>query len=153
MGWGSLGKKGREKRKEVACGSVIECRSGLSWWVGGDDKVEWRAGGFREDYKAFGSLMPPPRLNTGPPHHLLPHSRPSHFFSCCFSVITKCKAYQRIRLFKCSLQCILYMKYCLNSTSLCGFILGRASSKIFVLLGHIARVDLATQGSWKLWEG
>lgn len=56
------------KREEVACGSVIECRSGLSWWGGGDDKAEWRAGVFREDYKAFGSLMSPVGWPQGTSH-------------------------------------------------------------------------------------
>lgn len=35
------------KRGKVACGSLIESRSGLSWWGGGDDRerMEGRGGG------------------------------------------------------------------------------------------------------------
>lgn len=96
-------KGGGEKREEVACGSVIECRSGLSWWGGEDDKVEWRARVSGEDYKAFGSLVPP----AGWPQAL--------HISCFLilvrlisipvvaSVIPQHKAYQGLRLFKCSL--------------------------------------------------
>lgn len=81
MGWGPLGKKGRVWGVgcEVACGSVIECRSGLSWWGGGDDKVEWKAGVSGKDYKAFGSPVPP---LYGWPQAL--HITCFHrFFSCC----------------------------------------------------------------------
>lgn len=78
MGWGPLAKKGG-KGGEVACGSLIESRSGLSWWGGGDDR-EGRRAGVGEDYKATGSLKHPvgwpqalPLLSTPP---LPPQSLP-----------------------------------------------------------------------------
>lgn len=58
MGWGPLGKKGG-KRGEVACGSLIESRSGLSWWGGGDDREGDGGQGWGKDYKASGSLTHP----------------------------------------------------------------------------------------------
>lgn len=144
MGWGPLGKKERGKREEVACGSVIECRSGLSWWGGGDDKVEWRAGVLREDYKAFGSLMSP----VGWPQALhitcFPILCLSHFFSCCCYCYChpKHKVFRGVRLFKCSVQCIYEPKYLPSSTSLRAFNLRGAGWKIFVsCLEHMARVN------------
>lgn len=84
MGWGPLGKKGG-KIGEVACGSLIESRSGLSWWGGGDDR-EGRMAGVGEDYKAFGSLIHPVgwpqvcRSQPPPGHtHTDTHTPPSVF--------------------------------------------------------------------------
>lgn len=87
MGWGPLGRKGGE-RGEVACGSLIESRSGLSWWGGGDDRggMEGRGGGglqgLRQSRAArrmttgSGSARPTPLHLWCPPPRLL---RPSHF--------------------------------------------------------------------------
>lgn len=55
--WGPLDRKGG-KRGKVAHGSLIESRSGLSWWGGCDDRaaMEGRGG---KDYEASGSLIQP----------------------------------------------------------------------------------------------
>lgn len=87
MRWGPLGKKGG-KIGEVACGCLIESRSVLSWWGGGDDGERRRAG-VGEDYKASGSLIHPVGWPQASPllcplhfTRLFLPSRPLSFLSC-----------------------------------------------------------------------
>ena len=73
---------------EVACGSLIESRSGLSWWGGGDDRGRRRAGvggglqGLWQPHTprrmtASLSLLSP--LNSPPHTHTHTHTPPSVF--------------------------------------------------------------------------
>lgn len=96
MRWGLVGRKGG-KRGEVACGCLIESRSGLSWWVVDDrEGMEGRGrGGLQGLWQPYtarrvttssGAAFPtPPLLPCSLSLSFLSHSPP---FFCPLSFLT-----------------------------------------------------------------